>query len=359
MIGKVIGNYEVLEKLGQGGMGTVFKARDPRLRRLVALKFLSDPDVDANARARFQREAQAASSLSHPNIVAIYDIGEHRIDERHGADYIVMEYIEGSPLNKLIPARGLPAAEALDYLLQIGDALQAADAAGVVHRDLKPGNVIVDRAGTRKGSGFRPGEVHGASGFRRHAAHAADQSRRFRGDHAIHLARTSERRRRRSSFRHFFLCGDGAGDADGPASFFGASQWALLHEIAHGKPRPLRETHPHLPPSLEQLILQMLAKQPRDRIGGMKEVLVRLREIREQVEDIEPTRILTQIGEGSTPADHSLSAEPSSSVNEKASIAVMMFRSLSPDKDDQYLAEGIASEIVRALSGASVALSAR
>ncbi|MDZ4797325.1 MAG: serine/threonine-protein kinase [Bryobacteraceae bacterium] len=141
-----IGHYEVLEKLGEGGMGVVWKARDPRLERFVALKVLPvAKTTDPERRRRFAQEARAASALNHPHIVTIYDI--NRADEQ---DFIAMEYIAGKTLDQLIPKKGFRVNEALKYAIQIADALAAAHAAGIVHRDLKPGNVIVSDKGVVK-----------------------------------------------------------------------------------------------------------------------------------------------------------------------------------------------------------------
>jgi Tol biopolymer transport system component/predicted Ser/Thr protein kinase len=139
-------HYELLEQLGEGGMGVVYKARDTRLGRFVAVKVLapgkaSDPD----RRQRFAREARAASALAHPNVLTVHEIGSE-----DGVDFIVTEYVPGKTLAQLIPARGLPAREALRWAVPIADALAATHAAGVIHRDLKPANVMVTDAGLVK-----------------------------------------------------------------------------------------------------------------------------------------------------------------------------------------------------------------
>ena len=146
MAGRTIGHYRVLEKLGAGGMGDIYKAQDPRLNRFVAIKSLTESSAgDPERRLRFAQEAQAASALNHPNIITIYDI----LSE-DGAEYMVMEYISGSTLADLIPKGGLGVAKTLQYGVQIADALRVAHAAGIVHRDLKPGNVMVTDSGLVK-----------------------------------------------------------------------------------------------------------------------------------------------------------------------------------------------------------------
>jgi len=145
-MGRTLSHYELLEEIGKGGMGVVYRARDTRLDRFVAIKLLPPEQMaDPDRKRRFVQEAKAASALNHPNIVTI-----HEIDALDGADFIVMEHVAGSPLNRLIPEHGLPVALALAYAVQIADALAAAHVAGIVHRDIKPGNIMVTPVGRVK-----------------------------------------------------------------------------------------------------------------------------------------------------------------------------------------------------------------
>jgi eukaryotic-like serine/threonine-protein kinase len=141
--GKVLGNYEILDKLGEGGMGEVWRARDRRLQRLVALKILPQEVAgDPARRARFEQEARALGALNHPNIVAIYDVGED-----HGHAYIVSELVEGEPLRAVLDRGPLPVRKAVELATQMADGMAAAHALGIVHRDIKPENVMVTRTG--------------------------------------------------------------------------------------------------------------------------------------------------------------------------------------------------------------------
>jgi serine/threonine protein kinase len=146
MIGREISHYRIVEKLGEGGMGVVYKATDTRLDRPVALKFLrADRVADADRRRRFVQEAKAASALNHPNITVVYDV--ETTDEE---SFLVMEFIAGKTLQQRIGRRGLPLADAIQYLMQVADALSAAHAAGIIHRDLKPSNIMVGDNGAVK-----------------------------------------------------------------------------------------------------------------------------------------------------------------------------------------------------------------
>src|SRR5829696_10431846 len=146
MIGTTLSHYRIEDRLGQGGMGVVYRAVDTRLGRAVAIKVIAPDAVgDRDRRDRFLTEARSASALNHPNIVTIYEV-----DLANGMDFLVMELVSGQPLNEVIPPAGLPLEQALELAEQIANALATAHAAGMVHRDIKPANNVISDTGQAK-----------------------------------------------------------------------------------------------------------------------------------------------------------------------------------------------------------------
>lgn len=348
MVGKTLGPYKILDILGKGGMGIVYKAHDQRLRRFVALKFLSESE-ESSARKRFAREAQAASALNHPNIVTIYDIVED------GADtFIVMELVEGRPLRELISAKGMPVKMALDYAAQMAEGLAAAHASKIVHRDLKPGNVIVTSKGRVKVLDFGLAKLE--------LPHVSEKTQSLLSQADVFLgtvpyASPEQLRGRPVDHRadifslgvilHEMLTGE--------RPFHGATTVELICAINYEAPKSLRASRPGLAEHLEATVARMLEKRPEDRFQSMEEVLIAVGK-RHPSQDPTVTvaaavDLRTEILPRSGMSAASLSRSSQASAAERSSIGVLPFRSLSKDPEDEFLAAGISSEIIRALNG--------
>ncbi len=283
MTGRTIAHYQILEKLGEGGMGVVYKARDTHLDRFVAIKVLPPEKVaDPERKRRFVQEAKAASALNHPNIITIHDIGQ-----ADGIDYIAMEYAAGKRLDRLIPRHGMPLSEALKCGVQIADALAAAHGAGIVHRDLKPGNVMVTDKGQVKVLDFglakltetaESGEDFETRTIRDEEAPRTGEGR-IMGT-AAYMSPEQAQGKKVDARSDIFSFGSLLYEmVTGRRAFQGDSVVSTLAAIIHKEPESFGSKVPH---DLEKVITRCLRKDPGRRFQTMADLKVALEELKEE-----------------------------------------------------------------------------
>jgi serine/threonine protein kinase len=270
--------YRIVEKLGAGGYGVVYKAEDTRLGRFVALKFLPpEGQRDAHALARFQREARAASALNHHNICTVYDIGE-----QDGRTFIAMELLEGQTLELKIGSRPLPLETLLDYAMQIAAALDIAHKNGIVHRDVKPSNIFVTSHGEVKLADFglakramldsRAGEGPTISG-------PITERGSIVGTVA-YMSPEQAQDRDIDARSDIFSFGIVLYEmATGKRAFLGESSVTIIGEILHKEPKPIRELNPQAPEEVQRIVVKTLEKDREDRYQTAQELMVDLRRL--------------------------------------------------------------------------------
>ena len=325
VVGKTISHYRILEKLGSGGMGVVYKAEDVRLHRQVALKFLpAEMAQDLTALERFRREAEAASALNHPNICTIYDIGES-----DGKAFIAMEYLEGSTLKCCISGRPIELKRLLELTSEIADALAAAHTKNIIHRDIKPGNIFVTEGGHAKILDFglakiadhggtaeetatltlsQPGSIIGTLPYM-----SPEQLQGLRVDHRTDI----------------FSLGTVLYEmATGHQPFAGRNAMELSSSILRDNPAPVTELRTDLPTGLQRILDRCLVKEVTERYPSA-------RELREAID-----RLRHEIASGSR----------NIATSTDASIAVLPFTNMSADPENEFFADGITEEIINALT---------
>ena len=284
MVGQTISHYQILEKLGTGGMGEIYKGRDTRLNRFVAIKVLAGSMSGNPAlRQRFIQEAQSASALNHPNIITIFDV----VSE-NDSEYMVMELVAGDTLVDLIPRGGLRVPQVLNYGVQMADALAAAHAAGIVHRDLKPGNVMVTHTGLVKVLDFGLAKV-GAAGVgpvSEDAETVANAPLTVEGSilgTVSYMSPEQAEGRRVDARSDIFSFGILLYEmVAGVRPFSGESAVSTLSAVLRDEARPLTEISPDVPARLQEIIFRCLRKDPDARPQSMKEVHAELQSLKQQ-----------------------------------------------------------------------------
>jgi len=366
MIGKTISHYKILEKLGEGGMGLVYKAEDKWLKRTVALKFLSPEYAELpKARERFIREAQAASSLDHPNICTI-----HEIDETDDHIFIVMAYVEGLSLEEMIDAGPLNPGEAIDIAIRIAEGLREAHDKGIVHRDIKSANIMMTGKGHPRIMDFGIAKFSGKNRLTGRAAvmgttgyMSPEQARGKDVDHRTDIWSLGV-------VLYEMLTG--------MLPFKDEDQQTVIYRIANEEPEPISNVRDGIPPALERVVQKVLSKDPGERYGEMSALIADLRtvKVRPDVTRLPSERVRTTklillnqpyirklamaaIAVAAALAVLILIKRPETDlppdIQEPAaqqipSIAVLPFTDLSPDGDQEYFCDGLTEELINALA---------
>jgi Tol biopolymer transport system component len=284
LVGRTISHYHVIEKLGIGGMGVVWKARDTRLDRFVALKFLPSATMgDPERKRRFALEAKAASALNHPNIVTV-----HEIDQTAGADFIVMEFVPGKTLGHLIGRKGLRLKNVIDYGVQIADALAAAHTAGIVHRDLKPGNIVINENGCVKVLDFGLAKLteHDRSNPLTRTETMAEKPMTEEGvivGTVSYMSPEQAEGRKVDARSDIFSFGAVLYEMiTGQRAFPGASMVSILSAVLRDNPKPAHEFVEGVPRDLNQIVMRCLQKDPNQRYQHAGDLKIDLQQVREE-----------------------------------------------------------------------------
>ena len=320
VIDLTISHYRIIEKLGEGGMGVVYKAIDTKLDRTVALKFLA-PDLVSNdeSRQRFIREAKAAAALQHPNICTV-----HEIDEVDGRTFIAMAYLQGEELTKRIEKGPLSVERLLDIAVQVARGLQEAHSKGVVHRDIKPANIMDTTTGQAVLMDFGLAQV------------AAEASKLTREGTTVgtsaYMSPEQTSGEKLDQRTDIWALGVVLYEmATGQVPFQGHYEQAILYSILHEAPKPITALRTGVPPDLERITNKCLAKRAEERYQTVSDLLA----------DLSTLKRSTESGTGTRSSSGTKDTRPS--------IAVLPFENRSRGDEDEYFSDGMSEDITSAL----------
>src|SRR3984957_6398479 len=368
MIGQTISHYRIVEHLGAGGMGVVFKAQDSRLERAVALKFLPEKLAkQPQALERFRREARAASALNHPGICTIYDIGE-----QDGQTFIAMEFIDGETLRSHIHGKPLPVEEILELGIQIAEALEAAHTEGIIHRDIKPANIFVTKRGRAKVLDFGlaklvPKGVASANADSDDESSDANSIAGMISGTPSYMSPEQVRGDGLDPRTDIFSFGLLLYEmATGRQAFSGGTGGIIIEAVLTRSPVPVRSINPAIPPRLEEIIDKALHKGRAQRYQHATDVLADLQRLKREVDSGARTAdegpasatmsnttttlsgALSGAGGLSSTGKHR--ARPSTAAKIIDSLAVLPFENASRDPENEYLSDGITGSLINNLA---------
>ena len=367
MIGQTISHYRIVEQLGAGGMGVVFKAQDSRLERAVALKFLPEQLAQQpQALERFRREARAASALNHPGICTIYDIGE-----QDGRAFIAMEFIDGETLRSHIHGKALPVEELLELGIQIAEALDAAHAEGIIHRDIKPANIFVTKRGRAKVLDFGLAKLVPKGVAIADADSGGDTSTSTSIAGIIsgtpsYMSPEQVRGDALDARTDIFSLGLVLYEmATGRQAFGGGTGGAIIEAVLTRPPVSVRSINPEIPPALEAIIEKALHKDREQRYQHAADLLADLQRLQrdfdlgrtDQAGD-SASRLASTAGPISSASQRISRATAQQSGSFRAprvaktirSLAVLPFENVSRDPENDYLSDGITRSLINNLA---------